>query len=155
MLIREQAGNGIDSVPYVVLEGKRRDFTIEGAREVEEYVKELEKVAKECKWGCRSFFLSSKRHGLASLEFCVRLEYWRGWELQRKVICFNVTVVVNVWRGAESCSSFLKRTHTTPLRKLWWDFAFASSTLCFCSFGVQYSWIMRHPPHKHLLPILL
>lgn len=49
MLIREQAGNGIDSVPYVVLEGKKRDFTIEGAREVEEYVKELEKVAKECK----------------------------------------------------------------------------------------------------------
>lgn len=49
MLIREQAGNGIDSVPYVVLEGKRRDFTIEGAKEVEEYVKELEKVAKECK----------------------------------------------------------------------------------------------------------
>ena len=49
MLIREQAGNGIDSVPYVVLEGKRRDFTIEGAKEVGEYVKELEKVAKECK----------------------------------------------------------------------------------------------------------
>lgn len=49
MLIREQAGNGIDSVPYVVLEGKRRDFTVEGAREVEEYVKEMERVGKECK----------------------------------------------------------------------------------------------------------
>lgn len=48
MLIREQAGNGIDSVPYIVLEGKRRDFTIEGAKEVEEYVKQLEKIAKEC-----------------------------------------------------------------------------------------------------------
>ena len=49
MLIREQAGNGIDSVPYVVFEGKRRDFTVEGAKEVEEYVKEMEKVAKECR----------------------------------------------------------------------------------------------------------
>lgn len=49
MLIREQAGNGIDAVPYVVVEGRRRDFTIEGAREVEEYVKEFEKVVKESK----------------------------------------------------------------------------------------------------------
>jgi predicted DsbA family dithiol-disulfide isomerase len=49
MLIREQAGNGIDAVPYVVLEGKRRDFTLEGAKEVEDYVKEFEKVAKESK----------------------------------------------------------------------------------------------------------
>lgn len=49
MLIREQAANGIDSVPYVVIEGKRRDFTLEGAREVEEYVKEFEKVVKESK----------------------------------------------------------------------------------------------------------
>ena len=45
MLIREQAGNGIDAVPYVVLEGKRRDFTLEGAKEVDDYVKELEKSA--------------------------------------------------------------------------------------------------------------
>lgn len=49
MLIREQAGNGIDAVPYVVLEGKRRDFTLEGAKEVNEYVKEFEKIAKESK----------------------------------------------------------------------------------------------------------
>ncbi|KAK3178583.1 hypothetical protein OEA41_000720 [Lepraria neglecta] len=49
MLIREQAGNGIDAVPYVVLEGKRRDFTLEGAKEVDEYVKEFEKIAKESK----------------------------------------------------------------------------------------------------------
>ena len=48
MLIREQAGNGIDAVPYVVMEGLRRDFTLEGAKEVREYVKELEKVACEC-----------------------------------------------------------------------------------------------------------
>ena len=47
MLIREQASNGIDAVPYVVLEGKRRDFTLEGAKEVEEYLKEFEKVVKE------------------------------------------------------------------------------------------------------------
>lgn len=45
--IREQSGNGVDSVPYVVFEGKRRDITIVGAKEVEEYVKVLEQVAKE------------------------------------------------------------------------------------------------------------
>ena len=47
MLIREQASNGIDSVPYVIIEGKRRDFTLEGAKEVGEYVKVFETVAKE------------------------------------------------------------------------------------------------------------
>ena len=47
MLIREQAGNGVDSVPYVVLEGKRRDFTLVGAKEVEDYLKEFERLAKE------------------------------------------------------------------------------------------------------------
>ena len=49
MLIREQAGNGVDSVPFVVLEGKRRDFTLVGAKEVDEYLKEFEKLAKESK----------------------------------------------------------------------------------------------------------
>lgn len=49
MLIKEQASNGIDSVPYIVLEGRKRDFTLEGAKEVGEYVKEFEKVAKESK----------------------------------------------------------------------------------------------------------
>lgn len=49
MLIREQANNGIDSVPYIILEGKRRDFTLEGAKEVDEYLKEFEKVVKESK----------------------------------------------------------------------------------------------------------
>ncbi|MCJ1351385.1 MAG: hypothetical protein MMC33_001369 [Icmadophila ericetorum] len=48
MLIREQAGNGVDSVPYVVFEGKRRDFTEVGAKEVGEYLKVLEGVAREC-----------------------------------------------------------------------------------------------------------
>lgn len=47
MMIREQAGNGIDSVPYIVFEGKRRDITLEGAREVDEYVKTLNKIIKE------------------------------------------------------------------------------------------------------------
>lgn len=49
MAIREQAGNAIDSVPYIILEGKRRDFTLEGAREVEEYEKALASIAKESK----------------------------------------------------------------------------------------------------------
>lgn len=47
MLIREQTSNGVDSVPHVVIEGKRRDITLTGAREVEEYVKVLERVMKE------------------------------------------------------------------------------------------------------------
>ena len=49
LLIREQASNGIDSVPYIVLEGKRRDVTLEGAKEVEEYLKEFDKIVKESK----------------------------------------------------------------------------------------------------------
>ncbi len=47
MLMREQKSNGIDSVPYIVIEGKRRDFTLKGAKEVAEYVKTLESVIKE------------------------------------------------------------------------------------------------------------
>ncbi|KAL8886604.1 MAG: hypothetical protein Q9215_005721 [Flavoplaca cf. flavocitrina] len=47
MLIREQASNGVDSVPYVVFEGKRRDFTLVGAKGVAEYLKTLEAVARE------------------------------------------------------------------------------------------------------------
>ena len=47
MLIREQRGNGIDAVPYIVFEGKRRDVTLEGCREVGEYVKALQTIIKE------------------------------------------------------------------------------------------------------------
>lgn len=47
MQIREQAGNGVDSVPYIVLEGKRRDLTLVGLKEVEEYVKAMESIARE------------------------------------------------------------------------------------------------------------
>ena len=46
-LIGEQEGNGIDSVPVVVVEGRKRDFTLQGAKSVEEYVKCLEQVARE------------------------------------------------------------------------------------------------------------
>ena len=49
ILIREQAGNGVDSVPYIVLEGKGRDITLIGAKEVEEYEKALETIARESK----------------------------------------------------------------------------------------------------------
>lgn len=47
MLMREQAGNGVDSVPYIVVEGRRRDITVQGAQEVGDYVKALETVIKE------------------------------------------------------------------------------------------------------------
>jgi predicted DsbA family dithiol-disulfide isomerase len=46
-LILEQASNGIDSVPYLMIEGRRRDITIQGANEVEDYVKALDKIVKE------------------------------------------------------------------------------------------------------------
>jgi predicted DsbA family dithiol-disulfide isomerase len=46
-LIREQAGNGIDSVPFIVFEGRRRDVSLQGAQEVEDYVKALNQIVKE------------------------------------------------------------------------------------------------------------
>jgi predicted DsbA family dithiol-disulfide isomerase len=49
MLVREQAGNGVDSVPTITIEGKRRDITLVGAKEVEEYEKALQQIAKESK----------------------------------------------------------------------------------------------------------
>lgn len=45
--ILEQRVNGIDSVPMVLVEGRRRDFTYQGAKEVEEYEKGLLQVVKE------------------------------------------------------------------------------------------------------------
>ena len=47
LLLREQVSNAVDTVPYMVLEGKRRDITLIGAKEVDEYLKEFEKIAKE------------------------------------------------------------------------------------------------------------
>ena len=49
MLVREQAGNGVDSVPYVMFEGKKRDLTEIGAKEVDDYLRCLETIAKESK----------------------------------------------------------------------------------------------------------
>jgi predicted DsbA family dithiol-disulfide isomerase len=49
MLIREQASNGVDSVPYIVLEGRKRDITLIGAKEVGQYVRALETIIKESK----------------------------------------------------------------------------------------------------------
>ncbi|KAJ8611126.1 hypothetical protein MRB53_038121 [Persea americana] len=46
-LIREQAGNGVDAVPYVIVEGRRRDFTVQGMKTAEEYEKILTSVLKE------------------------------------------------------------------------------------------------------------
>lgn len=46
LAIREQKGN-TDAVPYIIIEGKRRDLTLEGAREVEDYEKALHQIAKE------------------------------------------------------------------------------------------------------------
>jgi predicted DsbA family dithiol-disulfide isomerase len=48
MAVREQGGN-TDSVPYIVFEGKRRDLTLVGAKEVEEYEKALHTIVKESK----------------------------------------------------------------------------------------------------------
>lgn len=45
--LRESAMNGIDSVPTVVFEGRRRDLTLVGAKEVREYIKAMETIAKE------------------------------------------------------------------------------------------------------------
>lgn len=47
MMVREQKGNGIDAVPNITIEGKRRDITLEGAKEVSEYLKALEQTIKE------------------------------------------------------------------------------------------------------------
>lgn len=48
-MVRQQAGNGVDSVPYIVIQGKRRDITLVGAKEVEEYEKALRQIVKESK----------------------------------------------------------------------------------------------------------
>jgi predicted DsbA family dithiol-disulfide isomerase len=45
--IREVSGDGVDSVPWVVFEGRKRDFTLVGAKEVGEYLKVMEQVVKE------------------------------------------------------------------------------------------------------------
>lgn len=44
---QESRMNGIDSVPHITIEGRKRDITLVGAKEVEQYVKALQTVAKE------------------------------------------------------------------------------------------------------------
>ena len=39
----------VDSIPSITFEGKRRDLTLVGAKEVEEYLKTLETIARESK----------------------------------------------------------------------------------------------------------
>ncbi|KAJ4396527.1 hypothetical protein N0V93_000747 [Gnomoniopsis smithogilvyi] len=46
-LLRESAQNGIDSVPHIVFEGRRRDLTVIGAKDVQDYIKAMETIAKE------------------------------------------------------------------------------------------------------------
>ena len=47
VLIMDQVGNQVDSVPRILIEGKRRDVELEGAKEVNEYVAALNKIIKE------------------------------------------------------------------------------------------------------------
>jgi predicted DsbA family dithiol-disulfide isomerase len=44
--IQEQKGNGVDAVPFVVVEGSRKDVTITGAQSVKDYVKALREIIK-------------------------------------------------------------------------------------------------------------
>jgi predicted DsbA family dithiol-disulfide isomerase len=46
-LVLEQQMEGVDSVPTIRLEGRRRDITLVGAKSVDEYVKALVTIAKE------------------------------------------------------------------------------------------------------------
>ncbi len=48
-MVRYQASNGVDSVPTILFDGKRRDITLVGAKEVEEYEKTLSQIVKESK----------------------------------------------------------------------------------------------------------
>jgi predicted DsbA family dithiol-disulfide isomerase len=45
--MQAQAADGIDAVPHVVFEGRRRDIALTGAKEVEEYGRVLEQIYKE------------------------------------------------------------------------------------------------------------
>ncbi|KAF1937483.1 thioredoxin-like protein [Clathrospora elynae] len=45
--VRVQAVDGVDSVPYIIFEGRKRDFTLVGAKKVEEYAEVLKRVGTE------------------------------------------------------------------------------------------------------------
>src|SRR5262249_41310701 len=42
MMVREQTADGVDAVPHIVIEGRKRDITLTGAKEVDQYVRALE-----------------------------------------------------------------------------------------------------------------
>lgn len=46
-LLCEQVSNGVDTLPLVVFEGRRRDFPFKGAKEVRGYLAVMEKLVKE------------------------------------------------------------------------------------------------------------
>ncbi|KAF5507138.1 hypothetical protein CGCA056_v013438 [Colletotrichum aenigma] len=48
-MIRTAAMDGVDAVPHIVFEGRRRDLTLIGAKEVDEYVKAMQTILKESK----------------------------------------------------------------------------------------------------------
>ena len=45
--MREQIPNGVYAVPYIVIEGRKRDWTLVGLKDVEEHVKALETIIKK------------------------------------------------------------------------------------------------------------
>lgn len=45
--IEQGERNGVDAVPFVVVEGRRRDVSLRGCKEVEGYVRALETVIRE------------------------------------------------------------------------------------------------------------
>jgi hypothetical protein len=47
LLIQEQVGNGVDSVPTISFDGEKRDFTETGAKDTEHYLKIMEQIEKE------------------------------------------------------------------------------------------------------------
>ncbi|KAF9880862.1 DSBA-like thioredoxin domain-containing protein [Colletotrichum karsti] len=48
-MIRMSSMDGVDAVPHIMFEGRRRDLTLIGAKEVGEYVKTLQSIIKESK----------------------------------------------------------------------------------------------------------
>lgn len=48
-MIRMASMDGVDAVPHILIEGRKRDFTLIGAKEVADYAKALQTVIKESK----------------------------------------------------------------------------------------------------------
>ncbi|KLU86538.1 hypothetical protein MAPG_05550 [Magnaporthiopsis poae ATCC 64411] len=45
--IAEQRINGVDSVPWILMEGRKRDITLVGAKDVAEYAKVVQTIVRE------------------------------------------------------------------------------------------------------------